>query len=176
MIRSFKRRSYATDIAMEAIQQLSGRSGFGRVRFTIRGTGALFEKEVERVRHLPNVDVAQAHLNPHEMRALHLRHGVFLAPSRFDSHGVSACEAMASGLVPVSCRVAAIPEFIDESCGILVPPDSPGHFAEAIWRLQEQPEQVEVLSRMAATRVRQQCGFDNTIFRELQLLRLSLSP
>lgn len=80
-------------------------------------------------------------------------------------------EAMASGLVCITNRVAAIPEFIDERSGILVQPDDPKAYAEAIWRLATQPDRLPALSTEAARRVRAQCRHDQTIKREIELIR-----
>ena len=56
-----------------------------------------------------------------EIAAMHKEYGIFLTPTRMDAQGVSRDEAMASGLVPVTNAVTAIPEFVDESCGVLAP-------------------------------------------------------
>lgn len=173
MIRSFRYRHYGTDIAIEAILVLSGFDAFKNMRFTIRGCGKLFAEQAQQVAHLATVDIAQEVLTAHQIQELHASHGIFLAPSRMDSQGVSACEAMASGLVPVTTPIGGIPEFIDETCGILVRPDDPYALAQGILQLHTDPDLFARLSRNAAARVRRQCGFAQTIGRELELLGFS---
>ena len=52
---------------------------------------------------------------------MHKKNGIFMVPTRLDSQGVSRDEAMSSGLVPITNNVAAIPEFVDDTCGMLAP-------------------------------------------------------
>src|SRR5690606_12855860 len=92
------------------------------------------------------------------------------APSRIDSQGVSRDEAMASGLVPITNRVSAIPEFVDDSCALIVEPEDWRGMADAIRRLYHQPELFLELSEAAARRVREQSGKEQTLRRELALL------
>lgn len=173
LIRSFDRRNYANDIAIDAIRILSNRDCFHDMRFTIRGFGLLFGQLTESIRHFPNVDVQEGHCSPDEMAELHEAHGVFLCPSRFDTQGVTMGEAMSSGLVCITNRVSGIPEFIDDRCGILVPPDNPRAYADAISWLSKNPSAMPMLSRNAGRRVREQCGFQQTIAREIELCRAS---
>ena len=42
-----------------------------------------------------------------------------LIPTRQDAQGVSMCEAMMSGLVPVTSNNTAIPEYVNDDCGYL---------------------------------------------------------
>ncbi|MDO5735015.1 MAG: glycosyltransferase family 4 protein [Propionibacteriaceae bacterium] len=171
LMRSFRARNYGNDIALRAIEHLSARAGFSDLQFTIRGFGALFEAETAGLFRYENVDIVQRYSTPVEMAAAHYSHGVFLCPSRYDTQGVMLGEAMASGMVCVTNRVAAIPEFTDETCSLLVKPDDPLSFAEAIWALVENPHVLAGFSRRAAARVRSQCGYDATIARELELIR-----
>ncbi len=152
LIRSFSNRNYANDIAIEAIWLLKDRAGFDRIQFTVRGFGGEFKKLTKRIADLPNVDVAEGYMSREEIAALHGSHGVFLCPTRFDTQGVSMGEAMASGLVVVTNNVTAIPEFTDTECSLLVRPDDPVAYAEALWDLYQHPDRVPDLSRRAAER------------------------
>ena len=88
-----------------------------------------------------------------------------------DTQGVSRDEAMSSGLVPVANAVAAVPEFTDETCCMLCPPEDAKAVAEAILRLVREPELFGRMSANAAARVRRQCAEENTIGRELALIQ-----
>lgn len=171
LMRSFRARNYGNDIALRALEYLGDRSGFSDLRVTVKGFGPLFDTETAGVLRLENVDVVERYSTPVEMALEHVDHGVYLCPTRFDTQGVMLGEAMASGLVCVTNRVAAIPEYADASCALVVKPDDPRAFGEAIWALVQQPGLMPVLSRNAAARVRNQCGYDATIARELQLIR-----
>ena len=171
LIRSFDRRNYASDIAIDAINILSSREGFDKLHFTIRGFGENFKPLTSGLRGLNNVTLEETYSTPDEMVALYRDHGVFLCPTRFDTQGVTLGEAMASGLACITNAVTGIPEFIDDSCGILVPEDDPEAFAEAIWRIKENPSLVSTLSTAAGKRAREQCGIESTIAREIELMR-----
>lgn len=168
-IRPFSSRVYANDLTVAAILELSRRDFFERLEFHLVGDGPLFDSTVEPLRRFPNVTIEKGFLPQARIARLHREFGVFLVPSRMDSQGVSRDEAMASGLVPVTTRVAAIPEFVDDSCGFLVDEESPSGLADAIERLYGDAGLFQSLSRAAAARVRRQSGYARTILREVEM-------
>ena len=170
LIRSFARRNYANDIAIDAISSLATRPGFDDLQITIRGFGQEFEPLTTRISNLPNVDLREEYLTPAQIRALHGGHGIFLVPTRFDTQGVSMGEAMASGLASITNDTTAIPEFADSTNAVLVRPDDPQAYAEAMWEFVTNPGKLPAMSSAAAERVRRQCGFEQTIARELDLI------
>jgi glycosyltransferase involved in cell wall biosynthesis len=87
-----------------------------------------------------------------------------------DTQGVSRDEAMSAGLVPVTSRVGAIPEFVDDSCGCLAEPEDAAGLAAAIAGLYHSPDLFMALSAAAAGRVRRQSAQDIIIDRELHLI------
>ncbi len=169
LIRTFQNNNYANDIVMAAINILAEREGFNELKFTICGSGIQFEPLTNQVSHHNNVTLHEGHLNSDEMQKFHGKNGVFLVPSRFDTQGVMMGEAMASGLVCITNGVAAIPEYADSECAILVRPDDALAYADAIWDLYQNPKNMRKLSKAAGERVREQCGHENTIKRELEL-------
>jgi len=170
-VRSFASRKYANDLAAKAILELSTEPFFQDIAFRLIGDGRLFEETVEPLRVFPNVTLERGFLTHEEMAAVQRGYGVFLVPTRMDAQGVSRDEAMSAGLVPITNRVAAIPEFVDEQCGMLVEPEDAHGLAEAIARLYQNPDLFLRLSRGAAERVRKQSGREQTIAKELMLLR-----
>jgi glycosyltransferase involved in cell wall biosynthesis len=108
--------------------------------------------------------VAQA-----EIPALHAEHGVMLCPTRQDSQGVTMCEAMSSGLVPLATRNAAIPEFVTDGIGGLLSASS-REIADQLLRLHDDPELFARLSRGAAREVCHKCELTHVIARELEIL------
>src|SRR5690606_28264318 len=122
-IRPFATRQYANDISVKCILELSKKEFFQELEFTIIGDGALFDDTLAPLRGFPNVRIERRFVTQTEIAALHKAHGLFMCPTRWDSQGVSRDEAMASGVVPLTTAVAAIPEFVDESCAVLAPPE-----------------------------------------------------
>ncbi|WP_213529666.1 glycosyltransferase, partial [Paenibacillus cisolokensis] len=121
-----------------------------------------------------NVILEERFLRQTEMAELYQDYGVFLNPTRWDSQGVSRDEAMSSGLVPVTNSVSAVPEFVDENCGMLVEKEDYKGLAESIKWLYMNPEKYRELSKQAAKRVRSQSGADNTIDKEILLIENSV--
>jgi len=171
-LRPFASPKYANDLTVAAILELSRRPGFDELEFTVIGDGALFDRVTEPMRDLPNVTLRKALLEQTEIPALHADAGVFLAPTRFDSQGVSMSEAMSSGLVPVSTAIAAIPEFVESGVtGLLAAPEDPVGLADHIERLHESPELFAQLSRAASAGIKELAGYDATVAREIALVR-----
>lgn len=131
-IRPYGSRQYANDLSVAAILELSKKPFFQELEFRMIGDGKLFDSILAPLQQFPNVIIERRFLTRQEISELHRHYGVFLCPTRWDSQGVSRDEAMASGLVPITNLVAAIPEFIDSSCGIACPPEDPISIARSI--------------------------------------------
>lgn len=171
-LRPYASRKYANDLTVRAIQELSRRTYFDQLSFTIRGDGPLFEEVTEPLHEFENVQVTRGLLEQHAIPELHREHGVFLAPTRFDSQGVSMCEAMSSGLVPVTNEIAAIPEYVsDFESGLLAPPEDHVGLADRIERLYYNADLFLALSQGASTSVRAQCGAAATTAREIEIIQ-----
>ncbi|OWT72740.1 methyltransferase type 12 [Achromobacter sp. HZ28] len=169
-IRPYASTVYANDLTVRAIQALAQEPFFSQLRIRLVGDGPLFDDTVEPLRQYPNVTLHKGFLLQREIAALHREYGIFLVPSRADSQGVSRDEAMASGLVPVTTRVAAIPQFVDEHCGIMAEPEDALGLAAGVRRLVENPATFLSMSRAAAERVRAQSSYRQTVSQELALL------
>jgi len=168
-IRPFASHKYANDLTVKAIMELAKDPIFKELEFRIIGKGELFESTVKPVRKYKNVILEEKFLRQEEIATLHQDYGIFLVPTRMDSQGVSRDEAMSSGLVPITNHVAAIPEFVDRNCGMLVDSEDYKGLAESIKILYHDPELFQRLSQNAAERVRRQSGIDNTIVKEMEL-------
>jgi glycosyltransferase involved in cell wall biosynthesis len=168
-IRPYASRTYANDLSVAAILSLSKKPYFNELEFRMIGDGKLFDETVAPIRQFSNVVIERRFLTQFEIAQLHKEYGVFLTPTRMDSQGVSRDEAMASGLVPITNAVAAIPEFVDDSCGILAAADDAGGLAAGIEMLYENPLLFEEMSKRAAERVRRQSDSQLIVSRELNL-------
>lgn len=79
---------------------------------------------------------------------------VFCLPSLQEGFGIVFLEAMAAELPVVACRVAAIPEVVQDGVtGLLVPPRDPAALAAEIERLIADPELARRLGREGRRRV-----------------------
>lgn len=172
-VRPYASAKYANDISVRAVLELRDREGFDDIRFTFIGDGPLFDDTLAPLRSLPNVEIRRGFLSHPELAAEHKKHGVFLTPTRMDAQGVSRDEAMSSGLVPVTSAVAAVPEFVDEHCGILAPAEDHLGLAAGIWELAHDPDRFLAMSEAAAARVRQQSSVRVVIPQEIDLLKRS---
>lgn len=170
-IRPYNSPKYANDLAVDAILELSRRPGFTDLSFTIVGRGPMFKELTAPLGGLTNVTLQERLLSQSEIARLHASSGVFLCPTRFDSQGVSMCEAMASGLVPVSSDTAAIPEFVTHGVtGMLGAAEDSASLADAIEALQD-PAVFLPMSQAAGRAAAAQCGPGNTVAREIELMR-----
>ncbi|WP_175771334.1 glycosyltransferase family protein [Burkholderia ambifaria] len=166
-IRPYASKVYANDLSVGAIVALSGQPDFDRMQFHLIGDGALFDETVAPLRGFSNVRIERRFLTQREIADLHKEYGIFLCPSRMDTQGVSRDEAMASGLVPVTNAVAAIPEFVDATCGVLAPAEDAHELAEGLLAIVRDPRLFANMSAAAAQRVRRQSAHDAVIQREM---------
>lgn len=170
-IRPFSSAKYANDLSVSAILALQQRDFFNELEFRIIGDGPQFDEITAPLIDIPNVSCEKRFLSQPEIASLHREYGIFLNPTRWDSQGVSRDEAMSSGLVPVTSRVAAIPEFMDESCGYMAEPEDAENLASAIVDMWKDPEIFLRKSRAAAERVRRQSAKEKIARAELRVIQ-----
>ena len=176
LIRSFEAANYAADIAVDAILELLATPLGETMRFTVCGFGRHFRTLTAPLTAYDNVLVREGYLAREEIRALHERHGIFLAPSRHDTQGVTTCEAMASGLVAITHAIGGIPEYVDADCGVLARDHTPAEFARCIAQLVGDSGGFAHKSAAAAARIQARCGEHATIARELALVAQCGAP
>lgn len=170
-VRPFSSKTYANDLTVKTILELSKYPEFEKLSFTIVGDGDLFKELTKPIAHFSNVNLQQKFVKQDEIAHLHREHGIFLIPTRMDSQGVSRGEAMSSGLVPVTNKVAAIPEFLDDASGVLVEGEDYTGMATRIIELINNPTIFSQISKNTSERVQLQCSFDNTIAKEIELMK-----
>lgn len=166
-IRPYDSPSYGNDLAVAVVRELADHPRFADMRFTFIGDGPLFDETLEPLRGLANVTIQRRFLRQEEIAALHRDNGIFLVPTRLDTQGVSRDEAMSSGLVPVTNRVFAVPEFVDESCAGLAEADDAAGLAREIAAMIDDPALFLARSKAAAARVRRQSAHGIIIPQEL---------
>ena len=168
-IASYASQTYANDLTVKAILELANRPWFGELEFRLIGDGRLFDEVLAPLRSFPNVIIERRFLSPDELCAMHREYGIFLRPSRCDSQGVSRDEAMASGLVPITNAVGAIPEFVDSDCGFLAPPEDSAGLAAGIEEIYFDEARFAALSFNASRRVRGQSDIDDIVVTEMSM-------
>ena len=167
-VRPYHSRKYANDLMVETILRLQQSEHFQKLRFSLYGEGRLFEKTVEPIRSLSNVHIDKRMLSQTEIAEKHKKNGILLMPTRQDAQGVSMCEAMSSGLVPVVSDNTAIPEFVCDGCGYLC--EGPEEMAAAIIELVENPILYAQKSEKASAYIRAKCAGPVVLKEELELI------
>jgi glycosyltransferase involved in cell wall biosynthesis/spore maturation protein CgeB/SAM-dependent methyltransferase len=167
-IRPYTSRTYANDLSVKAIQLLAQKPWFSELEFRMIGDGQLFEEILSPLRGYDNVKIERGFLSHAEIAELHKDYGVFLCPSRMDTQGVSRDEAMASGLVPVTTAIAAIPEFVDAQSGCVVEGENAEQLAKALELLYSDEALFLRKSQAAAQRVRDQSDGKKMAILELK--------
>lgn len=82
-------------------------------------------------RGAPDAIVRLGAVSEPALRALYHGAAALVYPSRYEGFGLPLVEAMASGTPVLASRAASIPEVVGES-GLLLDPDHPGRWTEAI--------------------------------------------
>lgn len=171
-IRPFASYKYANDLTVKTILELSQRSFFEDLEFTIYGDGVLFNETLKPLidKGFKNVNIIKRFLTQKEIAQNHSENGIFICPTRLDAQGVSMCEAMASGLVPVTTGVTAIPEFVSQNQGMLVDGEDYVGLANAVEELYKNPDKFLELSRNASYGIVKQSGKKSVVLEEVNTI------
>ena len=87
----------------------------------------------------------------------------FVFPSRSESFGIAALEALGCASPVVASRVGGLPEFIEDGVhGLLVPHDDPEALAAGVGRLLDDPALARRLGQAGANRVMAEFGTERT--------------
>lgn len=171
-IKGHGTRMYANDLTAKAIIELSKRECFPHLTFELYGDGILFEENFKELleHNFSNVHIHRCYLDHEVMRKLFRENGIFLSPTRMDSHQVTTSEAMSAGMAVVTSSAGPIREFLDESCGSIFEYDNYWMMAEDIEYLYNHPDEFLRKAKNARERIVRQCGYDDTIGQELRLI------
>jgi len=171
LLRSFKAWNYANDIAIDAIVLLSKKPFFSDLEFSVFGEGFLFSRLTEKIKHFSNVRLNNFFVENSSIPAIHAQYGIFLCPTRLDTQGVSMCEAMASGLVPVTSPIGGIPEFSTNGLSSFQV-GTPEQVADRIEYLYNHPEDFLRMSEQARMEILGKINLNDTVIKELKLFQM----
>jgi glycosyltransferase involved in cell wall biosynthesis len=172
ILRSFNSRKYANDISVEAILQLSKKPFFEELRIAIYGKGKDFTVLTAPLKKFSNIELHERYISNVEIPEIHKHYGAFMCPTRQDAQGVSMCEAMSSGLVPLTSYSTAIPEFVeDNETGLLT--SNSAELAEAVEKIYKDTELFQRLSKQASEFIGRKCSIDQIVKQELSILNFS---
>lgn len=161
--------SYAIDIDVRIILELSHRNIFKDLEFDIYGDGNYFDTLVEPLKEFKNVHLHKGFLTHEEIRKVHQTHGIGLFATRFDSQAVSSCEAASSGCAVVSSKNPGVMQFFDEKWGILCDTENFVEYADTIERLYNNPDEFLKVAKLQSDSVQEKFGYKNTIEKELNI-------
>lgn len=169
LIRQFTSGKYALDIAMDTIAKLESSPVADKLKVTIIGDGWLFDKYTSRVSGYDNVHITRGFLTHEAIAEKHSENGIFLCPTRQDAQGVSMCEAMSSGLVPIASNNTAIPEFLPSEYNLAF--DNATDAANRIIELVNDPDEYLDLTEKVSSFIQEKCCAKETTLKEIELMK-----
>jgi len=164
IIRSFDSKKYANDISIEILNKLY-QKGFN-YEVSIFGEGKYFDFLTNQIKN-PNKKIYKKNLTHKEMKKEFSDFGFFLCPTRQDAQGVTMCEAMSAGLVPITSHNTAIPEFVQNDFNGIVD-NNIDFIVEKIISVVKNNDFSNISQN--ASKSMQKLSFENIIESELELL------
>ena len=166
-IRPFTTGKYANDITAKLIYKLNKELPDSGLGFTWVGDGPLHKQTTKKVKTMGNVTLEKRMLLQREIPDYHKQNGIFICPTRQDAQGVSMCEAMASGLVPITLYNTAIPEFLPKDDNLIC--RNLDDMYNLATKLISDYNMYKELSEECSLFIREKCSYINTIGREIEL-------
>ena len=110
-------RQYAVDLAVRVVLKLSKEPFFNELNITFVGAGEYQDKLTEPVKKFSNVKIVNSFYDHDAIKDLFSENGILLAPSRYDTQGVTVGEAAMSGMVVVASKGTGVSDMLPEECG-----------------------------------------------------------
>jgi len=162
-------KAYACDLTLNVLRGLS--SSFSA---TLLGKGSqLTSIKSDIVKNKLNVSIQSDFIPNNQIPIIHQKSGIYLASTKMDTQGVSACEAMASGLLTFSYNVGAVGEFIkDRENGFLA---ESGNFKQQIENILEIVENRNAFEKLRLNGRKSIENIDVKIVSQQELFLLDIS-
>lgn len=171
IIRKFDNvATYSVDIDVQIILELSKKDFFDDLEFNVYGDGNYHSELVSPLRQFSNVHIHKKFLSHSEMAQVHKENGIALFATRYETQGVAAAEAAASGLVVLTSDVAAVPEVFGRDLENLFESNDYKAYAQAVEKLYADPEYFSHQSEKMSLQVNKTCGLAATMEKEITLL------
>jgi glycosyltransferase involved in cell wall biosynthesis len=174
ILRSFNSYKYAGDLIVRTIIELSSRPFFNELNFYLRGWGGMFDELTKPLKCFKNIEIHKGYIEQASIPDLHKKYGIILCHTRQDTHGVSMCEAMSSGLVPIASNNSAIPEYVEDRVTGFLPANCK-EAADRIEYLYRNPDKFLEMSAAASESMMRIAGINEVIPKEMKLIENMLS-
>ncbi|MDO4841460.1 MAG: glycosyltransferase family 4 protein [Phoenicibacter congonensis] len=176
IVRKFDNvNTYALDVVMQVIVELSKRKGFRKLNFDIYGAGVMFDELTAPVKDFENVHLHEHFLSQNELKQAYEQHGIGLFATRFDSQGVAMCEAALSGMPVVSSQIDAANYFLPNDMGLLCEVENPVAYADVIEKLVKDRRYYKRCAKACHEKVRSMCSREQTVNKEIEINRKAVS-
>lgn len=162
----------AVDIVLHALERLPTRSG---ITLDIIGDGPMRQPLLAQVEQLGLGQNVRFHgFRPQPECAAAMRDAdALVLPSLYECGGAVVLEAMAAGIPVIATAWGGPMDYLDDSCGILIPPtgreDLVAGFASAIGQLAAEPARRRTMGRAGRNRALRSFDWDDKISRMLVL-------
>ena len=161
--------TYSIDIDVRVILELSRRPFFKDLEFNIYGEGSEQERLLAPIKDFDNINIYKYFLTHEEMANAHAKNGIALFATRYDTQGVSACEAAMSGLVVISSVNPGVQQVINPELDTLCDTENYIQYADKIEELYNDENKFLELSQQMHDFVVSKCGYEHTIQKELNM-------
>jgi len=95
------------------------------------GHSAALQDKIDSSRLSSRINLA-GRVAPEVLDGLYRHAAIFALATRYEGYGIVFNEALVHGLPIVSCRTGAVPDTVPADAGLLVEPDDPAAFADAL--------------------------------------------
>ncbi len=168
-MRSLSKRVYGFDLAIKALAGVPS----SRAHLTIIGDGAELERYCQLARRMRSpVEFDPRWVPNAALPNVFAGFGIYSNTAHRETHGVTMCEAMATGMPVVAQSVAAIPEYVrDGEDGYLVAPHDLLAFRDRFIELAGDPDRRRRMGEAATEHVRHKCSARLVAESELSVLQ-----
>lgn len=139
-------RQYAVDLAVRIIMKLSEEDFFDELTFTVAGSGDFQYELTHPLRKFSNVNIVDRFFEHSAINQVFLENGILLAPSRYDTQGVTVGEAAMSGMVVVASSGTGVSDMLPEKLGTFFDNDRIDDAVKIIKDLVKGEKKIEDLS------------------------------
>ena len=146
IVKNFSSYKYAGDTTIDYLKKLSFNPIFKEFNFTIIGKGVILDRNIQKIENFKNIKIINKFLDNKNIFKYHKNNSIFIYLTRMDSQSVTLSEAISSGLVCISSKNTAIPEFIKNNYnGLLI--NSYGEFLNSLVLLNNNFKLLQKLSK-----------------------------